>query len=185
MIRLTRLIGLLGAAALALSCAGDVSTHVAVGESGAAVRAAFDRDAERARMLLILSPTCGHCLLGASQVARAVEDLGDSLRLYVVWVPMLGATEAFVPEATRMLDDPRALHFWDAEGFFVSAFERVLGLQRPAWDLYLLYPPGERWQAELPPPPTRWMQQHGGADDGRLDEARLAEALATLMEPAL
>ncbi len=179
MTRLASLAGLLGAAALAASCGGGVSSHVDAGVSGGAVRAAFDRDADRARVLLILSPTCGHCLLGASQVARAVADFADPLRLYVVWVPMLGATEEYVPEATRMLDDPRALHFWDGEGFFTEAFERVLELAGPAWDLYLLYPPGERWQAELPPRPEQWMRQHGAPEDLPLDAARIAGALAT------
>ncbi len=98
---------------------------------------------------------------------------------------MLGATEALVPEATRMLDDPRALHYWDGEGFFVDAFERVLGLAEPGWDLYLLYPPGERWQTELPPRPGQWMRQHGGVADTPLDGNKLAGTLATLATPDL
>ncbi len=34
-----------------------------------------------------------------------------------------------------------------------------LGLNRTAWDVYLLYAPGVKWIGDQPPMPTFWMHQ--------------------------
>lgn len=44
----------------------------------------------------------------------------------------------------------------------------------PAWDVYLLFPRGARWNADLPPRPNFWMHQLSGVTDApRLDPAVL------------
>ncbi len=83
--RFAMLAGLVGVTALAVACSpGTVSSHLEAGEFGSAVRDAFNRDADRARILLIVSPTCGHCLLGASPVGGAIENLQGTVPVYVV-----------------------------------------------------------------------------------------------------
>jgi hypothetical protein len=85
------------------------------------------------------------------------------LRGYVVWVPMRDAHEKDVGVATRVVPDPRVLHYWDENGLTLRAFQTVLGLPEDAWDVYLLYGPSDRWEGELPPKPDFWMHQLEGA----------------------
>jgi hypothetical protein len=94
-------------------------------------------------------------------VLDAIED--PSLRLYVVWVPILPADQGPAAQnACSLAPDKRASHFWDAEGTLPTTFGRVLNLASgcPAWDVYLAYPPGIRWDDE-PPRPSYWQHQLG------------------------
>ena len=43
------------------------------------------------------------------------------LRAYVVWVPKVGAQESNVPEATRLVPDRRARHYWDGAGILLRS----------------------------------------------------------------
>ena len=106
------------------------------------------------------------CRQGASVIQNAVlEAIEDpSLRAYVVWVPVLPADlSAAAQEACSLVPDRRASHFWDSGGALARTFSRVLGLPlgSPAWDVYLAYPPGMRWEEE-PPEPPYWQHQLGG-----------------------
>ena len=91
------------------------------------------------------------------------------LRAYVVWVPKLGGQERDVPEATRVLPDERALHYWDETGQSMRAYAKVLGLTQDAWDIYALYGPEARWDGALPPEPRLWMHQLGGYEEPALE----------------
>ena len=84
-----------------------------------------------------------------------------SLRTYVVWVPLSRAMERDVPRATSEIPDPRALHYWDGEAQLVAGYREVLGMNEPAWDIYLLYGRDARWEGERPPVPRYWMHQLG------------------------
>ena len=107
------------------------------------------------------------CRQGASVIQTAVlEAMRDaSLRAYVVWVPVLpDDLSPAAQEASSLVPDKRASHFWDAEGSLARGFSRVLDLPpgSPAWDVYLTYPPGTRWEKE-PPAPPYWQHQLGAA----------------------
>jgi len=87
----------------------------------------------------------------------------------------------------RSCRDHRLQHWWDEPGSTSQAFKAALGLQGPAWDLYLLYPPGARWDGELPPAPVFWMHQLSdpGADPAlhlALDPSRLGRELDGLLK---
>lgn len=108
------------------------------------------------------------------------------MRAYVAWVPMLGGEESDVPAAMPMVPDPRARHYWDATGFLIRSYQTVLTLTEPAWDIYMIYPAGVRWEGTAPPPPAFWMHQlgrperprvHGPYLDATVFGARLAETL--------
>jgi len=106
------------------------------------------------------------CRQGASVIQTAVlEAIKDpSLRVYVAWVPVLpGDQSKTAQEACSLVPDERACHFWDAEGVLQRTFSCVLNLPSgcPAWDVYLAYPPGMRWEEE-PPGPPYWQHQLGG-----------------------
>src|SRR2546426_3530981 len=105
------------------------------------------------------------CRQGASvienQVLKVVRD--RSVRAFVVWVPILSSDHGTPgPETLGLVPDRRAAHFWDAAGRLPRLFSAPLGLGggRVAWDVYLIYRPGMRWEAE-PPPPTYWQHQLG------------------------
>ena len=105
---------------------------------------------------------------------------GDELREYVVWVPILGSTSSDVPAATRLVDDPRARHFWDRDGAVAIPLGLRLDLRIPAWDVYLLYGPDARWDERQPPAPLFWMHQlssHAGVPPGtpRLDAGEFSK----------
>ena len=92
-----------------------------------------------------------------------------SLRLYTVWVPKSRGLERDVPGATIEVKDPRGTHYWDGESVLVRGYRQRLGLSEDAWDIYLLYAPGAKWEEELPPAPAYWAHQLGDKEKPRLN----------------
>ena len=41
----------------------------------------------------------------------------------------------------------------------MRVFQRVLGLDEDAWDVFILYDRSARWSGDLPPSPSYWMHQ--------------------------
>jgi hypothetical protein len=107
-----------------------------------------------------------------------------SIRAYVVWVPILDTDKGAPDEETRALvSDERATHFWDAEGSLPRLFNRTLRLPTgcPAWDVYLAYPPGLRWDDD-PPEPVYWQHQLPGVAAGPpLDGETFAQQLRLIL----
>jgi hypothetical protein len=105
-----------------------------------------------------------------------------NLTAFVVWVPQLFGTHDDAIRASRLIDDSRTIHYWDGSDVTGVDFERVLRTPGPAWDVYLLYAPGIRWTAALPPPPTFWMQQLGVQNAPYLDPSVLADRVRALLD---
>ena len=128
------------------------------------LRALFNRDAGKTRLVLILSPSCGLCFEGARMVERYVLDAkaGDDLTAFVIWTPISkNDHRERAVEATSHLADPRARHFWDRSLAVQRSFSAPLGLKdSPAWDVYLVYGPGKRWD-KAPPVPDVYMHRRG------------------------
>jgi hypothetical protein len=155
---------------------GQTRQHESVGAQAETLRAAFNADIGDVRVLALVSPTCGACLRGASDMQTGVfATISDPrLRGYIVWVPKLDGHENNVDQATHTVADPRASHYWDADGYLVHAYDRTLHLGQDAWDIYLIYPPGVRWDDIEPPAPAYWMTQLGDAEAPALDKAVFA-----------
>lgn len=119
-------------------------------------RTLFNHDAGRIRLVLILAPSCGLCYEGARMVERYVLDAmpGQDLGVYVIWTPISKHdSRQRAVDATFHLPDPRARHFWDKSLEIQRSFSAPLGLKEsPAWDVYLVYGPGERWTGAVPAP---------------------------------
>jgi hypothetical protein len=115
-----------------------------------------------------------------------LEPLPDRrLAVFVVWGPMLQKEkEEDAHAASAFLCDPRARHFWSGTQALAEAFAEPTGLARfhlPAWDTYLLYAAGIRWEA-TPPVPTYLM--HVGkplGDDRRLNGEKLRDETRRLL----
>jgi hypothetical protein len=133
-------------------------------------RSAFNADTANVRVMMLVSPTCGICLRGASDIQRTVlaKQPDSRLRTYVVWVPKLNGQEKDVPVAMRLVPDERATHYWDAQGGLMRAYTKTFALAEDAWDMYLLYDRWTRWDGELPPKPRFWMHQLGSRDRPRV-----------------
>jgi len=88
------------------------------------------------------------------------ERPSANLHGMVLWVPMLPLDD-FDAAATQagLWAEDRVKHWWDGESEMSRLFQQSLGLHGPAWDVYLLYGPGVRWEAEVPPTPWFWMHQ--------------------------
>jgi hypothetical protein len=100
-------------------------------------------------------------LFGVSELERRwLEQRKQAdVRMYVVWVPMLGAEERHVPEASRLATDSRVRQYWDGANVLGAAYRSVLGLNDTAWDVYLLFGPHQTWTEAEPPKPVFWMHQ--------------------------
>ena len=81
------------------------------------------------------------------------------MKVYLAWVPMQGAEEQHVAEASRLAGDSRVRQYWDGANELGEAYREVLGLSGPAWDVYLLFRPDQTWKERLPPKPVFWMHQ--------------------------
>ena len=123
------------------------------------------------------------CLRGVSEVDKAlIDDNDDDLSVLVVWSSQLGAEEKHVAEAAALMQDPRVRHYWDGARLAGKAFQAGLGLGSPAWDVWLLFPPGVRWEAGQAPEPAWWEHQlRGMPSDRRLDPKRFADKARELI----
>jgi len=159
---------------------------VPLSDRGDELRAAFNRDRDKLRLVMLLSPTCPACLGKAGVTKRYVLDRvkDDGLRVYVVWGPMLGdEKEENARDATALLPDPRVTHFWTATNTVAERFGRAVKLPDGllGWDTYQLFAPGATW-GDAPPAPARFMQMNKPLPDDLLFNG---EKLATWVREAL
>src|SRR5487761_40451 len=88
----------------------------------------------------------------------------------VLWVPMLPPDNiAAAGSQARDWTERRVVHSWDGKREVSRLFQAALSLQQPAWDVYLLYRRGARWDEAVPPAPAFWMHQ---LTDPHADPAR-------------
>jgi hypothetical protein len=106
------------------------------------------------------------------------------LRGHLVWIPMLAADDldaAIRQEA--LFQDERVSQYWDGGRALGRLVAPGLALSEPiAWDIYLLYSPGARWEGERIPPPDFWMHQLDERPDRYLDAGRLMAAVQKAIE---
>jgi hypothetical protein len=140
---------------------GTERSYAVVGNTASVVKAAFNADAGKVRVLMVVSPTCGACLEGAAEVSGQVAQInqGRAVPLYVLWVPRRGGREKDVPAATRVIADTSAHEFWDGNDLLGIEYKQVLGWRGNAWDVYMLYGPKAQWNGDLPPAPDFFMHQ--------------------------
>jgi hypothetical protein len=154
--------------------------------SGEELRAAFNADADGARLVLLLSPRCGVCLLSSRLIGRYLTSQVDDerLALYVVWGPMLGdETRDHAVDATAFLDDPRARHFWTPGHEVAALFHPATGLpaDERAWDTFHLYAPGARWDEAPPAPVAVWHVKKPLPEEQTLNGVELRDRVRALL----
>lgn len=106
----------------------------------------------------------------------------DRLKGFVVFLPMLdGDDRAAAVAQAGALNDARVAQLWDPDRVMGELSAKTLVLRSTAWDVYLVYPAGVRWDSEMPPNPEFWMHQlssESGADQSlRLSPDALSRAV--------
>ena len=143
----------------------------------------FNQDAGAVRLLVVLSPTCGRCRMGALFVNRYIlQKISDPrLRVYILWekVSPQDSPAAAQDAAALIPNDPRLTQLWSEERFGGRTFQKEVGLETsPAWDIFLLFPAGRRWEGA---PPHADLFEHGLEGtlpkEKELDAKRLAAAI--------
>lgn len=153
---------------------------------GAQLQSVFDGDRDQVRLLLLLSPTCDTCRLGAGVVQRYVLNKikDERLQVYVIWVPIRDQdNETAAQQAVSSLIDPRARHFWVNDLFLPESYQVPLKLQKDlAWDVYLLYPANAAWSAPVPAPSLAMHLGRGEMPKGTsLNGIELADEIRKLL----
>lgn len=148
----------------------------------------FNQDAGTVRLLVVLSPGCGRCRMGALFVNRYILRKIDDPRLRVdlLW-EKVGPQDslAMAQEAAALVPaDPRLTQLWSEERFGGKTFQKEVGLETsPAWDIFLLFPGGSRWEGA---PPHADLFEHGLEGvlpkEKELDARRLAAAIETRLK---
>lgn len=161
---------------------GTERSYAVVGDTSASLRTAFNADAGKVRVVMVVSPTCGACLEGASEVSEQVAGInqGKTVPLYVLWVPRRGGQEKDVPNATRVVADASAHEFWDGNDLLGMQYRQVLGWRGNAWDVYMVYGPKAQWNSDLPPVPDFFMHQTSERGP-RLDASAFGTKLRQLL----
>ncbi|MCZ6829192.1 MAG: hypothetical protein O7F73_06325 [Gammaproteobacteria bacterium] len=145
----------------------------------------FNQDADKVRLVFIVGPTCPVCREGLvamkeDVLARVPEH--SQLSIFVVHVPALEAREEDVGTTFGLFSDPRARQYWDEMGTSGIRFQRSLSLPTYAWDVWMIYPAGARWEAKDPPSPARWWHQLKGVlPEHRLDAAEFSTVLNEML----
>lgn len=158
------------------------------------LRARFNQDIGKVRLIVLVDPTCPPCRWGASEIEKQVLETIPSkqLAVYVVWLPVLN----FQDEATLQrngqkessrVSDSRAIHYVDPNGFAGKLYSPILNIpyHGPAWDVYLAFSADVRWE-DRAPTPTGWMHQGGDGMDRarRLDGSKFADEIQKLLTAA-
>jgi len=74
------------------------------------------------------------------------QNPSTKLRVYAVWLPMLGG-DALDEWNGNTMPDARVRHFWDGEAKIGQWFaKQVDGYEGIAWDAYYLYGPDATWE---------------------------------------
>jgi copper chaperone len=147
----------------------------------------FNASSGAVRVISLLSPTCPYCQAGHGVLKAVFDKTGSAdLKVFLVWLPMWPGddADAAVRQAATF-KDPRLTEGWDGGRAIGELFARRLTLKGTAWDVYLVYDRGVRWEGNDPPAPSFWMHQlmEGVGADQKLclDPSRFSrEVLARL-----
>jgi len=109
------------------------------------------------------------------------------LRGYVVWLPATGAGrwEQAAHEQAWRVPDKRIRRYFDATAHLGNTYAPLLHLTGtgPAWDVYLVFGPEARWDAQ-PPAPKFWMHQlpaRRAPPEQLLDPVKMTHAIQDLL----
>ena len=128
------------------------------------------------------------CLYGQGVVRGLLDEFGtEQLKGFAVWLPMMPKDDFdFARGEADDIGYEMMAHAWDPERELGDLYAKTLKLQGTAWDIYLLYAPGIRWEEHEPPQPSFWMHQlpvdQGAPQERLLNASKIHVELKALME---
>lgn len=176
-------------ASLVVACSPEVpvstaglealSAYVTLDKDLMQFKADFNAASDKVRLVFISGPSCGICLRGMDDLNQSiVASLQNDPRVhtFVVYVPTLGAEEKHVQAAIPLMTGLRVSHYWDEEGNSGLDFQKALDISMYAWDVWMIYAPGQVWKVDSTPPmPVFWQHQLPGLPtEQRLDTEKFA-----------
>ncbi|MGH8427183.1 MAG: hypothetical protein ACRES7_04280 [Gammaproteobacteria bacterium] len=147
----------------------------------------FNANADKVRLVYIVGATCPGCLRGMDDVGKALAGERDNpnLRTYVIYVPALGARAKDIAPTVFLIPGQYVTRYWDPTGASGKLFDKTLGTGGFAWDVWMIYGAGERWDAAQPPQPDFWMDQLYGLPKWRyLNATTFAKKAKAYLERA-
>jgi hypothetical protein len=96
-----------------------------------------------------------------------------------------GDSPVAATQQAETVQDVRIMQGWNENRNLGKLFGETLDLHDIAWDVYLVYKPGIKWEAQQPPRPTFWMHHLESADPKLLlceNPARLNVEVGKLLE---
>ena len=126
----------------------------------------FNASSQKVRVVALLSLTCPDCQSGLGVVGRVLKKFpSPQLKAILVWESMRdGDNASSATQQAETVQDIRISQGWDGGHNLGKLFGQTLDLHQIAWDVYLVYEPGIKWEGPQPPRPTFWMHQLEGAD---------------------
>ena len=130
------------------------------------VRKEFNASSQKVRVVALLSPTCPDCQSGHGVVGRVLKKFpSPKLKAILVWEPMRdGDNGTSATQQAETVQDIRISQGWDGGQNLGKLLGQTLDLHQVAWDVYLVYKPGIKWEGLQPPRPTFWMHQLEGVN---------------------
>lgn len=137
---------------------GTVGSLQILDQNAEPLRAQFNQDAGKVRLLFILDPVCATCLRGLADLDRdLVRSLPPDVSVYLVHVPVIGGREKHIEGAASLVHNTSARHYWDPSGSFGEQAGEALRLRSRgepvyAWDVWMVFGPEAVWGDRLPQP---------------------------------
>ena len=127
------------------------------------LRQRFRQDSDKVRLVALVSPICPACRRGFADMQSVLKDISDTrLRIYIVWLPMFPSdSRSWAQTKSDEFRDDRVSYYWDGGRIAGGEWRNVLGIDRTAWDVYMMYGSGIDWDKQTPAP-SFWMHQLGG-----------------------
>jgi hypothetical protein len=148
---------------IAWSADSSEKPYVVLDNSLSRLRADFNTNAGKVRMLYIVGPTCGVCLRGLSDLQEAIyAKKNDDPRVvtFVVHVPTLGAHEKNVTAASGLIINAHTTNYWEETGIIGKLMQQAMGAEIYLWDFWTIYDPQAVWSDEHQMPrPSFWQHQ--------------------------
>lgn len=161
--------------------------YVVLGKNLTQLRADFNANAGKVRLLYIVGPTCGICLRGLSDMQEALySKSGDNPRIvtFVVHVPTLGARESNVAPASQLISNRYTTNYWEETGIIGRRIQQTMNFPLYTWDFWSVYDPRTVWSDpnKIPAPAFYMHQLDGLPPTLKLDASVLAAKANELLQ---
>lgn len=125
-----------------------------------ALRDEFNKESDRARILMVLAPSCGLCRMAARMMERYVSEIGDGVdggkppTTLIVWLLVSDSdTEESAREAAAARHGDAARQYWLAQPTLGELLRAPLNIKDAlVWDVVLVFAPGTVWGDSIPQP---------------------------------